>query len=70
VTGYDNATIGNDVGAALREKDSWRAEFEFEWEWSASVASILRYEYEDLGNDLPTFAYRRNLWQLVFRYEL
>ncbi|HKK70906.1 MAG TPA: hypothetical protein VKA86_06795 [Candidatus Krumholzibacteria bacterium] len=70
VTTYDNATIGNDVGAPLREKDSWRGELELEWEWSRSVASIVRYETEDLRNDLPTFAYRRNLWQLIFRYEI
>ncbi len=59
VTDYDRSTLGNDPGAPLREKDSWRASVGGEYRVSGRLEVFGEWEWEDLENNSRTFAYRR-----------
>jgi hypothetical protein len=59
VTDYDVSTVGNDPGAPLREKDSWRVRLAGEVQVRESVEVFAAWNWEDLENNSRTFAYSR-----------
>ncbi len=61
VTEYDVSTVGNDPGAPLREKDSWRASVGAEYQVSGRLEVFAEWDWKDLENNSRTFAYRRGV---------
>ncbi|MBD3220783.1 hypothetical protein GF314_06035 [bacterium] len=59
ISDYDRSTVGNDPGAPLREKDSWRVRLQGEAPLSDAVLVFGAWNLEDLENNCRTFAYSR-----------
>ena len=69
VTDYENSTVGNDVGAPLREKDSWRLSLEGEWEVRPAWTLFAGWDHENLENNSRRFAYQRSRTRLGLHVE-
>jgi hypothetical protein len=67
VTEYEVSTVGNDPGAPLREKDSWRVRVRGEYEVRQDVEVFGEWEWIDLENNSRTFAYDRGVMRTGLR---